>query len=104
MQMIELAGVIIALSMEVLVGVILTQLLKATSKKKIARPDSHEVVAIRNLYCLIGPMYSRVSAPAERPRDADEEIRSLRSRSQKDQVRSLNQEVLGYSARTRAGG
>ncbi len=59
--------------MEVPVDVILAQPLKATSEEKTARPSSHGVVASRKLYCLTGPTHSGVLAPAERPRDADEE-------------------------------
>ncbi len=46
MQVVELAGVILALSMEVLVGVILAQLLKHTSGEKTAWPGSHGFVAV----------------------------------------------------------
>ncbi len=63
MQVIELAGVIFALSMEVLVGVILTQSVKAISRKKTAQPGSHGFVAAKKLHCLTKPMYLGVSAP-----------------------------------------
>ncbi len=59
--------------MEVLVGIILTQPLKATSGEKTARPGSHGVVANRKLHYLAGPAHLRVLAPAERPRDAEVE-------------------------------
>ncbi len=86
--------------MEVLVGVILAQLLKATSGEKMARPGSHGFVASRKLYRFVGPTHSEVLAPVERPRDVDEKTGGLRSGGQKNQVRSPNQEVLGHGART----
>ncbi len=45
MQVVELAGIILALSIEVLIGVILAQLLKAISREKTAWPGSHRVMA-----------------------------------------------------------
>ncbi len=55
-------------------------------------------------------MYSEVSALAEKPKDveaeaggqrpADAEVRGLRLRGQRDQIRSLNREILGLKART----
>ncbi len=97
-------------SMEVLVGVILTQPLRATSGEKMARPGSHRVVASKKLHRLAGPTHFGVSAPAERPRDAeveaggqrpaDAEAEGQRSGGQRDPVRSPNQEVLGHRART----
>ncbi len=88
--------------MEVLVGVILAQPLKATKREKTARPGSYGVVASRKLHHLARPAHFGVSAPAERPRDAevevggqrpaDAEAEGQRSGSQKDQVRSPNQE------------
>ncbi len=63
----------------------------------------------RKLHCLARPTYSGVSALAERLRDVEAEARGqrpadaeagglrsgdLRSRDQRDQVRSPNQEVL----------
>ncbi len=48
MQVIELVGVILALSMEVMVGVILVQPLKATNGEKTAWLGSHRVIASRN--------------------------------------------------------
>ncbi len=56
-----------------LVGVILIQPLKVTSREKTAGPGSHGVVASRKLHCLAEPVHSGVSAPAERPRDAEVE-------------------------------
>ncbi len=110
MPVIELVGGIFALSMEVLVGVILAQPLRATSGKKTARPCSHGVVASRKLHRLVGPAHFGVSAPAKRPRDVEEEVEGQRpadaeaegqrSGCQRDQVRSPNQEVLGHGART----
>ncbi len=73
MPVVELVGVTLALSMEVLVDVILIQPLKATSGEKTARPGSHGVVASRKLYRLAGPAHFGVSAPAERPRVAEDE-------------------------------
>ncbi len=110
MPVVELVGGTLALSMEVLVGVILAQPLKATSGEKTARPCSHGVVASRKLHRLVGPAHFGVSTPAERPRDAedraggqkpaDAEAEGQRSGGQRDQVRSPNQEVLGHGART----
>ncbi len=110
MPVVELVGGTLAISMEVLVGVILAQPLKATSGEKTARPCSHGVVASRKLHRLTGPAHFGVSAPAERPRDAevevggqrpaDAEAEGQRSGGQRDQVRSPNQEVLGHRART----
>ncbi len=74
MQVVELAGIILALSMEVLVDVILVQLLKYTSGEKTARPGSHEVMTTRKLHRLVGPTHSGVSALAERSKDANEEV------------------------------
>ncbi len=97
-------------SMEMLVGVILTQPLKATSGEKTARPGSHGVVASRKLHRLAGPAHFGVSALAERSRDvkveagdqrsADAEAEGQRSGGQRDQVRSQNQEVLGHGVKT----
>ncbi len=108
--MVELVGGTLALSMEVLVGVIVAQPLKATSREKTARPYSHRVVASKKLHCLAGPAYFGVSAPAERPRDTEveaggqrpavAEVEGQRSGGQRDQVQSPNQEVLGHGART----
>ncbi len=64
--------------MEVLVGVILSQLLKTTSGEMTAQPGSHEFVVVSKLYCLARPMYLKVLALAERPRDADAEARGQR--------------------------
>ncbi len=110
MPVVELVGGTLALSMEVLVGVILTQPLKATSREKTARPGSHGDVANRKLHRLVGPAHFGVSALAERSRDteveaggqrpADAEVEGQRSGSQRDQVQSPNQEVLGHGART----
>ncbi len=109
MPVIELVGGTLALSMEVLVGVILAQPLKATSGEKTARPCFHGVLASRKLHRLTGHAHFGVLAPVERPRDvkveaggqrpADAEAESQRSGSQRDQVRSPNQEVLGHRAR-----
>ncbi len=46
MQVVKLAGVILALSMKVLVDVILAQPLKVTSGEKTAWPDCHKLVAV----------------------------------------------------------
>ncbi len=110
MPVVELVGGTLALSMEMLVGVILAQPLKATSGEKTARPCSHGVVASRKLHRHAGPAHFGVSAPAERPSDAeveaggqrpaDAEAEGQRSGRQRDQVRSPNQEVLGHGART----
>ncbi len=78
MPVIELVGGTLALSMEVLVGVILTQPLKATSREKMTRPGSHGVVASKMLHCLAGPVYLGVSAPAERLKDVEVEAGSPR--------------------------
>ncbi len=78
MPVVELVGSILALSMEVLVGVILAQPLKATSREKTARPGSHGVVASRKLYRLVKPAHLGVSAPAERLRDVEVETRGPR--------------------------
>ncbi len=90
MQVVELASVILALSIEVLVSVILIQLLKATSGEKTAWPGSLGVVASRKLYRLTRPMYLGVSAPAARFKDAEKKTGGLRSGGQRDQVRSPN--------------
>ncbi len=73
MQVVELVGVILALSMEVLEGVIPAQPLKAISGEKTAQPGSHGFVTARKLHCLAGPMHSGLSALAERPRDINKE-------------------------------
>ncbi len=78
MPVVELVGGTLALSMEVMVGVILAQPLKATSRKKTARPGSHGVVASRKLHCLTEPANLGVSAPVERLRDVEVEARGLR--------------------------
>ncbi len=110
MPVIELVGGTLTLSMEVLVGVILAQPLKATSGEKTARPCFHGVVASKKLHRFTGPAHFGVSAPAERPKDveveaggqrpADAEAKGQRSGDQRDQVRSPNQEVLSHDART----
>ncbi len=95
MPVVELIWGTLALSMEVLVGVILAQPLRATSGEKTARPCSHGVVASRKLHRLAGPAHFGVSAPVERPRDAkdgaggqrpaDVEAEGQRSGGQRDQ-------------------
>ncbi len=74
MPVVELIGDILALSIEVLVGVILAQPLKATSREKTTRPGSHGVVASRKLYRLAGPAHLGVLALVEKLRDAEVEI------------------------------
>ncbi len=69
--MVELAGVIFALLIEVLVGVIFAQPLKTTSGEKAIWLGSHGFVTAKKLYCLIGPMYFAVSASTKRPRDIE---------------------------------
>ncbi len=120
MHIVELASVILALLMEVLVGVILAQPLKAISREKTAQLGSYGVMTTRKLYYLAKPTHSGVSASAERLRDADEKARGQRPRDaeagnqrpadaeagglkaggQRDQVQSLNQEILGYEVKT----
>ncbi len=53
-QVVKLAGVILALSIEVLVGVILTKPLKTTSKEKTAQLGSHGFEVARKLHCFAG--------------------------------------------------
>lgn len=43
--------------MEILVGVIFTQLLKAIIKEKMVWPDSHRFEAVKKLYYLARPIY-----------------------------------------------
>ncbi len=57
--------------MEVLAGIILALLLKATSREKMTWPDSHEFVAVRKLHCLTGSTHSGVSILIEKPRDGE---------------------------------
>ncbi len=71
MPVVELVGGSLVLSIEVLVGVILAQPLKATSRQKTARPGSHRVAARWKLHCLTGPAHLGMSTPAERPRHAE---------------------------------
>ncbi len=78
MPVVELVGGTFALSMEVLIGVILAQPLKATSGEKTARPGFHGVVVSRKLHCLARPAHFGVSAPAEMPRDKEIEAGSQR--------------------------
>lgn len=60
--MVKLIGAIFTLLMEVLVCIILTQSLKAISKKKMVWPSFHEFIAAKKLYYLAGPTHLRVSA------------------------------------------
>ncbi len=100
MQVVKLAGVILALLIEVLIDVILAQPLKATSGEKIARPGSHGVMAIKKLHRLVRPMHSEVLAPIARPSDIDEEVEgqrladveagNLKVGGERDQIRSQN--------------
>ncbi len=100
MQVIKLAGIILALSIEVLVDVILAQLLKAISGTKTAWLGSHGIMTTRKLHCLVGLTYSRGSTPVERPRNVDEEAgsqrladieaRGPRARGPRDQARNPN--------------
>ncbi len=88
MPMVELVGGTLTLSIEVLVGVILTQLLKATSGEKMAWPGSHKVIASKKLHHLAESIHLGVSASAEKPRDVEVEARSPRpadTRSQKSE-------------------
>ena len=52
MQIVKLTGVIFALSIKVLIGVMLAQLLKINSGKKTARPSSYGFVATRSYIAL----------------------------------------------------
>ncbi len=66
MQVVKLAGVIFALSIGVLISVIFTQPLKATSGEKIVWSDFHEFIAAgaqKKLHCLVRLTYLGVSAP-----------------------------------------
>ncbi len=78
MPVVELVRGTLALSMKVLVCLILAQPLKATSREKMARLGFHGVIASRKLHRLVGPMYLGVSAPAEKPKDAEVEAGGLR--------------------------
>ncbi len=73
MPVVELVGGTLSPSIEVLVGVIFAQPLKATSGEKTARPCSHALVASRKLHRLAGPAHFGVLAPAERLRDVEVE-------------------------------
>ena len=61
--MVELAGVILTLSMEVLVGGTFAQSLKTFSREIMAWPGFYKFIVARKLHCLTKPIYSRVSAP-----------------------------------------
>ncbi len=78
MPVVELVGDILTLLIEVLVGVILTQPLKATSREMTTWPDSYRVIASRKLYRFTGPAHLELSTPAEKPRDAEVEARGPR--------------------------
>ncbi len=107
MQVVELAGVIVALSIEVLVGIILAQLLKATSGEKTTRLSSHGFVTARKLYHLVGPTHSRVSTPAKKPRDEDKkaedqrptDAESKRSKSRRSKRSSLQSKLEDLKSR-----
>lgn len=62
-QVVELAGVILALSIKVLVKGIFAQPLKGTSEEITTWSSSHGFVAARELYCLARPTYLGVLAP-----------------------------------------
>ena len=62
MQVIDLTIVILALSIKILAGGTLAQLLKATNKEMMTPLSSHEFVAARKLHCLAGPMHSEILA------------------------------------------
>ena len=55
--MVKLAGIILALLIEILVSAILIQLLKATSGKKTAWPGFHRFVAAGKLHYLVKLTY-----------------------------------------------
>ena len=61
--MVELTSVILALSIEILAGDILAQLLKAINGEMTAWPSSYRFIAARELYCLARPMHSKVLTP-----------------------------------------
>ena len=61
--MAELVGIIFALSMNVLVGDIIAQQLKAISRTMTAWPSSYGFVTARELHCFATLMHLRVSAP-----------------------------------------
>lgn len=71
MQIVELANVILALSIEMLVDVTFAQLLKAISRKKMTWLGFYRVIVIKKLHCFIKPIHSRVSALTERLKDTD---------------------------------
>lgn len=63
MQVVELAGIILALSIQVLVDIILAQPLKIANKGKTAWPSFHKFVAAKKLYYLAKPMHLEVLTP-----------------------------------------
>lgn len=62
MQVVELIGVIFTLSIKVLIGISLAQLLKVTSREMTAWLSFYGFIAAGKLHCLIEPMYSGVLA------------------------------------------
>ena len=62
MKVVELAGVIFTLSIKMLISVIFTQLLKATSGKKTAWLGSHKLVAAKKLQRFARQMHLGVLA------------------------------------------
>lgn len=48
--------------------------MKVTNEEKTAQLGSHKFVAARKLYCLIGPIYSGVSALIKRSKDINKNI------------------------------
>ena len=60
--MVELADIIFALSIKILIGNTLAQLLKIISKEMMIGPNFHWFIVVRKLYCLIKLMHSKVLA------------------------------------------
>ncbi len=60
--------------MEVVVDITLAQLLKTTSRKKLARSGSYRFIAARNLHRLAGPIHLRVSTLTKKRKDTDAKV------------------------------
>lgn len=89
--MIELASVIFALLMEVLVDVILVQPLKATSREKTAWPVSHRFIIAKKLHRFTEPTHLAISALTERSRDTDAEAKDQKAATRAEGPRSEGQ-------------
>lgn len=91
MHMIELAGVIFTLSIEVQIGIIFTQSLKATGRDKTAQLSSHGFVIVKKLYYLIKSIYFGVLTSIKRQNNTNAKVEGQRTAERAESQRLESQ-------------